>query len=77
MLWYGYIYYLVFSILLALMVLFFLRAFNLLNLFRLNTGLVLSRLFVSNVLFILLLTFITLNNLMQFYQDLVYITPLA
>ena len=59
------------------MVLFFLRGFNLINLFRLNLGLILSRLFVSNILFILLVTFITLNNLMQFYQDLIYISPLS
>ncbi len=77
MLWYGYIYYMSFFVMLLLMVLFFIRSFNVLNVFRLNVGITISRLFMSNVLFLLFVTFVVLNNLMQFYQDLVYVSNLA
>lgn len=66
-----------FFIILLLMVLFFIRSFNVLNIFRLNVGITISRLFMSNVLFLLFITFVVLNNLMQFYQDLVYVSSLA
>lgn len=56
------------------MILFFLRLFIVNNLFRVNLGIILSRLFVSNVLFILFITLLVLNNLMQFYQDIIYLS---
>ena len=77
MLWYGYIYYIIFSLISMLIVLFLLRSLNLVNLFRLNSGLVINRLFIANILFFLFLSFTLLNNLMQFYQDIILITPFS
>ena len=77
MLWYGYIYYIIFSLISMLIVLFLLRSLNLVNLFRLNSGLIINRLFIANILFFLFLSFTLLNNLMQFYQDIILITPFS
>ena len=74
MLWYGYIYLFCFSICLFLLLFFFIRLFNLNNLFRLNTGLIVNRIFMSNVLFILFFTFLILNSLMCFYQNILYLS---
>ena len=74
MLWYGYIYLFIFSIVLFLHIFFFMRLFNINNLFRINIGLIGNRIFMSNILMILFFTFLVLNSLMCFYQNLFFIS---
>jgi len=68
MLWYGYIYYFLFNSLTFLLVLFFLRMFSLSALYRTTTNILVSKLFVTNTLFILLVIFLLLNYTLDFYQ---------
>ena len=68
MLWYGYIYYFLFNSLTFLLVLFFLRMFSLSALYRTTTSILISKLFVTNTLFILLIIFLLLNYTLDFYQ---------
>jgi len=68
MLWYGYIYYFLFNSLTFLLVLFFLRMFSLSALYRTTTNILISKLFVTNTLFILLIIFLLLNYTLDFYQ---------
>jgi NADH:ubiquinone oxidoreductase subunit 4 (subunit M) len=75
-LWYGYIYYIFFNILLLSVTLYFLRLFFLNSLLRLNTFLLLNRFFLSIMSFFLFVTLVVLNYLMDYYQDLIYISSL-
>ena len=68
MLWYGYIYYSLFNSLTFLLVLFFLRMFSLSALYRTAISILISKLFVTNTLFILLIIFLLLNYTLDFYQ---------
>ena len=68
MLWYGYIYYFLFNALVFLLVLFLLRIFSLFSLYRTTTTIFLSKLFISNTLFVLLMIFLVLNATLDFYQ---------
>ena len=68
MLWYGYIYYFLFNALIFLLILFLLRLFSLFYLYRATTTVLVSKLFITNTLFILLIIFLTLNATLDFYQ---------
>ena len=68
MLWYGYIYYFLFNSLTFLLVLFFLRMFSLSALYRTTTNILVSKLFITNTLFIFLVVFLLLNYTLDFYQ---------
>ena len=73
MLWYGYIYYVIFNIIVISFVIFFLRLFiwNLNNQFQ-TSGLI-TQIFVPNILFFFFITFTTLHYLLDYYQDLIYV----
>ena len=73
MLWYGYIYYVIFNIIVISSVIFFLRLFiwNLNNQFQ-TSGLI-TQIFVPNILFFFFITFTTLHYLLDYYQDLIYV----
>ena len=68
MLWYGYIYYFLFNSLKFLLVLFLLRIFSLSALYRTTTSILVSKLFITNTLFIFLIIFLLLNYTLDFYQ---------
>lgn len=68
MLWYGYIYYFLFNSLTFLLVLFLLRMFSLSALYRTTTSILVSKLFITNTLFIFLIIFLLLNYTLDFYQ---------
>lgn len=68
MLWYGYIYYFLFNSLTFLLVLFLLRIFSLSALYRTTTSILVSKLFITNTLFIFLIIFLLLNYTLDFYQ---------
>ena len=72
MLWYGYIYYLLFNLLVMLLILFFLRTFFLSSLYRTMVTTFISKLFMTNTLFILLLIFLGLNLTLDFYQYVIF-----
>jgi len=74
MLWYGYIYYFLFNSLTFLLVLFFLRMFSLSALYRTTTNILVSKLFVTNTLFILLVIFLLLNYTLDFYQYTIFLS---
>ena len=74
MLWYGYIYYFLFNSLTFLLVLFFLRMFSLSALYRTTTNILVSKLFVTNTLFILLIIFLLLNYTLDFYQYTIFLS---
>ena len=74
MLWYGYIYYFLFNSLTFLLVLFFLRMFSLSALYRTTTNILVSKLFITNTLFILLIIFLLLNYTLDFYQYTIFLS---
>ena len=74
MLWYGYIYYLIFNVFLVVSTIYFLRLFFVNSLTRLNSFLIINRFFLSSVCFFFFITFTLLNYLLDYYQDLVYIS---
>jgi len=74
LLWYGYIYYLIFNIILFIMLIFFLRLFFINSLTRLNSYLILNRVFLSSITFFFFLSFTVLNYLLDYYQDLILIS---
>lgn len=76
MLWYGYIYYFLFNALLFLLTIFLLRLFSMYTLYRTTTTILVSKLFISNTLFILLLIFLILNSTLDFYQNLFFLSPI-
>jgi hypothetical protein len=73
MLWYAYIYYTLFNIVLLSLVFYLFRLLLLNSLTRVNSFLILNRLFLSVTAFLLLLTMVILNSSLLYYQDLVYI----
>ncbi len=77
MLWYGYVYYFLFNTLTFLLVLFLLRMFSLYTLYRTATTVFISKLFVTNTLFILLVIFLTLNMTLDFYQYIIVFSDLS
>ena len=74
MLWYGYIYYLVFNLILLISILYILRLFFLNSFTRLNIFLVLNRLFLSFLIFYLFVTLTILNYLLDYNHDYLYIS---
>ena len=76
MLWYGYIYYFLFNALLFLLTIFLLRLFSMYTLYRTTTTILVSKLFISNTLFILLLIFLILNSTLDFYQNIFFLSSI-
>ena len=74
MLWYGYIYYLVFNLILLISILYILRLFFLNSFTRLNIFLVINRLFLSFLIFYLFVTLTTLNYLLDYNHDYLYVS---
>ena len=74
MLWYGYIYYLVFNLILLISILYILRLFFLNSFTRLNVFLVLNRIFLSFLIFYLFVTLTTLNYLLDYNHDYLYLS---
>ena len=68
MLWYGYIYYFLFNLTTFLLILFLLRIFSLSSLYRTTTTILISKLFICNTLFSLLIIFLWLNSTLDLYQ---------
>lgn len=73
MLWYGYVYYIIFNVLLLSTVFYLFRLFFIHSITRINTVFVLNRLFLSFILFFLLIMAVALNSLLTYYQDLVLV----
>ena len=74
MLWYGYIYYIVFNLLLLIFLLYLLRLFFLNSLSRINIFLVLNRLFLSFIILFLFIALTILNYLLDYNHDLIYLS---
>lgn len=74
MLWYGYIYYVFFNFLLLSVLFFYLRLFFLYSISRVNTTLVLNRIFLTLVCLIFIVTLTVLNYLLDYYQDLLFLS---
>ena len=77
MIWYGYIYYFLFNALFFLLVLFLWRLFNSYSLYRTSTTILLSKVFITNVLFVFLIIFLTMNATLDFYQQTIYLSDVA
>ena len=73
MLWYGYAYYLVFNIVLVSSVIFLFRLYIWNVVTQLTSNTVLSKFFVSSLLFFFFVTFTTLHYLLDYYQDIIFI----
>lgn len=73
MLWYGYIYYIIFNVVLITSIIFFLRLFvwNLNS--QIQNSLIVTQVFVPNILFFFFITFTTLHYLLDYYQELLYL----
>ena len=72
--WYGYIYYILFNTFLISSVVFFLRLYFLNSVTQMsivNTG---SRVFLSALLFLFFITFTTLHYLLDYYQDMLFVS---
>ena len=77
MLWYGYIYYMLFNIFVLTITIVILRLLFINTLVRLNSLLIINKYFVSVVLAIFLITMISLNTLLTFYQSILYLNCLG
>ena len=77
MLWYGYIYYFLFNALVFLLILFLLRLFSLFSLYRTTTTIFISKLFMTNTLFMFLVIFLVLNATLDFYQYTIFLSSNA
>ena len=77
MLWYGYIYYLLLNLTIFVLVLSMLRVFLVSSLYRTVTTILISKLFISNILFILLLVFLGLNSTLDFYQCIILFSNIS
>lgn len=77
MLWYGYIYYFLFNALVFLLILFLLRLFSLFSLYRTTTTIFVSKLFMTNTLFMFLVIFLVLNATLDFYQYTIFLSSNA
>lgn len=73
MLWYGYIYYIFFNVIIMLSLFYFLRLFFINSIIRINNYIFLNRIFLSYIMFVLLVAMVSLNSLMSYYQDLILI----
>lgn len=72
MLWYGYIYYVFFNITITISLFFLLRIYLLNFIGQSSKFSILSRLFVSLVIFMFFYLFTMLNYLLDYYSELVY-----
>ena len=77
MLWYGYIYYFLFNALVFLLILFLLRLFSLFSLYRTTSTIFISKLFMTNTLFMFLVIFLVLNATLDFYQYTIFLSSNA
>lgn len=77
MLWYGYIYYIIFNILLVITALFLLRLFIINSISRISVLLFFNRFFLSTILFTLLVALIMLNSTLNYYQDVLLISNIT
>lgn len=77
MLWYGYIYYVFFNFLLLSVLFYYLRLFFLYSITRVNVTLILNRVFLSLICLIFFLTLTVLNYLLDYYQDLLFLSTSA
>ena len=73
MLWYGYIYYLFFNITVVISVFFLLRIYLLNFIGQSNVFSLLSRIFLSSIVFSFFFMFTVLNYLLDYYAELVYL----
>jgi formate hydrogenlyase subunit 3/multisubunit Na+/H+ antiporter MnhD subunit len=73
-LWHGYIYYSIFNLVLIISVFFLLRIYLLNFLITWAALLISSRVFVSLILFFFFTAFTTLNYLLDYYSELLFIT---
>jgi len=74
MLWYGYAYYLVFNVVLVSSVIFLFRLYVWNVVTNLVTNIVLSKLFMSSLIFFFFVTFTTLHYLLDYYQDMIMVS---
>lgn len=73
MLWYGYIYYIVFNFLVVTISLFLLRLYSLNSVSKSNIISFLNKTFLGFILYLFMFMFISLNNLLNYYHELVWI----
>ena len=74
MLWYGYIYYIIFNVLIITSVIFFLRLFIWNVNSQIQSSNLITHLFVPNMLFFFFLTFTSLHYLLDYYQEIMYLS---
>jgi formate hydrogenlyase subunit 3/multisubunit Na+/H+ antiporter MnhD subunit len=77
LLWYGYIYYLFFNITVLISTFFLLRIYLLNFIGQSNSFSSLSRLFLASMVFAFFFMFTSLNYLLDYYSELVYISNSA
>lgn len=73
MLWYGYIYYVAFNFILVSLVLFLLRLYSLNSINKSNLLSFLNKTFLSFILYLFMVMFISLNSLLNYYNEMVLI----
>lgn len=74
MLWYGYIYYIIFNVLIITSVIFFLRLFIWNVNSQIQSSNLITHLFVPSMLFFFFLTFTSLHYLLDYYQEIMYLS---
>lgn len=74
MLWYGYIYYIIFNILIITSVIFFLRLFIWNVNSQIQSSNLVTHLFVPTMLFFFFVTFTSLHYLLDYYQEIMYLS---
>ena len=73
MLWYGYIYYIAFNFVLVSLVLFLLRLYSLNSINKSNLLSFLNKTFLSFILYLFMVMFITLNSLLSYYNEMIVV----
>ena len=74
MLWYGYTYYIIFNVLIITSVIFFLRLFIWNVNSQIQSSNLITHLFVPSMLFFFFLTFTSLHYLLDYYQEIMYLS---
>jgi len=70
LLWYGYIYYIIFNVVVITSIIFFLRLFlwNINN--QIQSSLLVTQVFIPSILFFFFITFTSLHYLLDYYQEI-------
>lgn len=74
MLWYGYIYYIIFNVIIITSIIFFLRLFIWNINSQIQSSTLVTHLFIPSILFFFFITFTSLHYLLDYYHEIMYLS---